>query len=171
MTTFVNITAEALPSMLLVAIWWGFLRSIRHSGYGIAFFSLFATTIHEACHWTCGLLLCARPTSMSLWPKRQGDSWVLGSVSFRTLTIWNAAPVAFAPLVMLPLGGLVFQYWMVPSFLDGAYLTWLLGGYVVACCFFACIPSSTDIRVGAASALMYSVIGYSLWRIASFVQS
>lgn len=84
---------------------------------------------------------------------------MLGSVSFRNLNIWNAAPVAFAPLAMLPLGTLVMLYWMVPAFQAGQYATWAAAGYLGACCFFSGLPSPTDIRVGALSALMYSTLG------------
>ena len=53
----------------------------------------------EAVHGLVGLLLFAKPRSFSIVPKRQGDTWVLGSVGFTNLNIWNAAPVAFCSSV------------------------------------------------------------------------
>jgi hypothetical protein len=153
-----------IPSLLLVLVWLGLMGSVRHSGYGIALLSLGATAIHEACHLVFGLILNAKPVSFSLWPKRQGKHWVLGSVGFSNLNIWNSPFVAFAPLAMLPLGWLVFQLWMRPAFRSGAYFSWLLAGYVVACCGFACLPSTTDIKLGALSAAMYCAIAFGLWR-------
>jgi hypothetical protein len=58
----------------------------------------------KALHGLVGLLLFAKPRSFSIVPKRQGDTWVLGSVGFANLNIWNAAPVAFAPVLMLGIG-------------------------------------------------------------------
>jgi hypothetical protein len=164
MSNFVAFSPDKFPSLLLVLVWLGLMRSLRHSGYGIAFLSLGATAIHEVCHLVVGTVLNAKPVSLSLWPKRQGKHWVLGSVGFSNLNIWNSAFVAFAPLAMLPLGWAVFQLWMLPAFRSGGYLSWLLAGYVAACCGFACLPSTTDIKVGALSAAMYCAIAYGLWR-------
>lgn len=162
---FILLTPEAIPSVVLASVWFLALRRARYSGWRVAMLSLVGTTGHELLHAGVGWVLCAKPTSFSIFPKRNGNTWVLGSVGFTNLNIWNSAPVAFAPLLLAGVGLLVFQHWMLPSFLGGLYLTWLLAGYVVACCFFACIPSSTDLRVGALSALMYSGIGYGLWRL------
>lgn len=160
-----NLGPEVIPSLCVVIAWLSFMRSVRRSGYIFALFSLCATAIHEACHWTCGFVLCAKPVSISLLPRRHGNLWVLGSVGFTNLSLWNAAFVAFAPLGMLPLGLLVLQHWMLPAYIEGAYVSWFSLGYVVACCFISCLPSTTDIRVGASSALMYLGIGYGLWRV------
>lgn len=134
------------------------MQSVRGSGYGFAFLTLGATVFHEACHWLCGVALNARPISVSIWPKRLGRRWTLGTVEFSNINIWNAAFVAFAPLATLPLGWVAFQFWMVPAFSSQAYLSWFLSGYVVACCGLAGFPSTTDIKVGALSAVMYSTL-------------
>lgn len=156
---------NALPSILMVLAWLGVLRSVRYSGWGIAFISLIGTALHEAAHWVVGFILCAKPVSVSLFPKRQGDTWQLGSVGFTNLNIWNSAPVAFAPLLLVGVAGLVFAAWMQPAFLAGSYVSWALAGYVTACSLFACWPSSTDFKIGALSGLMYGAIGYGLWRL------
>jgi len=161
-----QISPETLPSIVLVVAWWGFMRSVRYSGYGIALLSIASTWLHEMMHLIYGFLLGAKPVSFSLWPRRVGDSWVLGSVGFTNLNIWNSAFVAFAPLTMVPVGVALFQWWLMPAYLAGSYLEWLGAGYLVACCFFSCLPSTTDVRIGAASALMYSVLGYALWQAA-----
>jgi hypothetical protein len=157
------LTTDMLPSAILVLVWLGLMRSVRYSGWGVALISFVGTWLHELSHYLTGFLLCAKPMSFTLWPKRDGDQWVLGSVGFTNLNIWNAAPVAFAPLMLIGLGGLLFVYWSQPAFVSGHYLSWLLSSYVVACCFFSCLPSTTDIRIGALSGLMYGAIGCSLW--------
>ena len=102
MLTYANLNSVAgiVPSGLLVLVWWCALRSVRHSGWGIAMLTLVGTISHEALHAVVGWVFRARPTSFSIIPKRQRDCWVLGSVSFRNLNIWNSAPVAFAPLLL-----------------------------------------------------------------------
>lgn len=157
------ISADMVPSLVLVAAWFLLLRALRYTGYGIAFLSLAGTVLHEASHYFVGLVLGAKPQSVSLLPKKSGDYWVLGSVSFTGLNLLNAAFVAFAPLSLLGVAWLVFLGWIMPAYQDSAYLSWFLGGYVAACALFACIPSVTDIKVGAASALMYGGIGYLVW--------
>jgi len=152
-----------LPSILLLAAWLGVLRAARHSGWRIALLSLPGTVGHEALHLGAGWAFRARPTSFSIFPKREGDRWVLGSVGFTNLNIWNAAPVAFAPILLAGIGWLVFQFWTQPAFTAGEYVSWIVSGYVVATCLFSCMPSSTDIKVGALSGLMYGGIGYLLW--------
>lgn len=158
-------TRNNIPSLLLIILWLGLMHSMRFAGYGFALLSICGTCIHEACHLVFGYALNAKPLNISLWPKRQGRYLVLGSVGFANLNIWNAAFVAFAPLVMLPLGWRLFQFWMLSAYRAGSYFSWILAGYVVACCGFACFPSSTDIKAGALSAAMYLVLGYCLWRV------
>lgn len=148
---------------LLVAGWlWGMWR-LRASAYSLALLSLGSTWLHEMCHLLMGYLLRARPVSFSLLPHREGDYWVMGSVGFTNLNLWNAAPVAFAPLGLIGLGALIFQEWLLPAVATGAYLSALIASYGVACCFFSCLPSATDLRQGAGSAVLYGVVGYLLW--------
>lgn len=158
------------PSVLsgaLVAAWLGLMFALRRSGYLIALISLAATMLHEACHLLAGLVLNAQPQSITLIPKRQGRRWVLGAVAFSNLNLWNSAFVALAPLAMLPLGLWAFQAWMVPAFAAGAYASWSLAGYIVACCLFGGLPSGTDIRIGAASTVFYSlIVGAGWWLVA-----
>jgi hypothetical protein len=46
------------------------------------------------------------PTNISLFPRRKGKVWELGSVTFSNLRWYNAAPAALAPflILLLPLG-------------------------------------------------------------------
>ena len=153
-----------LPSALLVLGWLGLLRLARYSSWSLALFSLFGTALHESLHFLVGLLLGAKPVAVSLWPKRRGQQWVLGSVSFTGLNLLNSAPVAFAPLLLLGLAWLLVQYWLQPALLSGQYLSWGLAGYAVAACLFSCLPSGADIRIGALSAVLWCAIAYGVWR-------
>jgi hypothetical protein len=171
MLTFANLNSVAgiVPSALLVLVWWCALRSVRHSGWGIAMLTLVGTISHEALHAVVGWIFRAKPTSFSILPQRRRDCWVLGSVSFRNLNIWNSAPVAFAPLLLAWVGWLAFRHWTEPAFYSGHYISWLLSGYIVAVCLFSCIPSHIDIRMGALSGVMYVCVAGLLWAVAMSV--
>lgn len=114
-----------------------------------------------------GFVLGARPRSVSLWPKLKEDRWVLGSVGFENLNIWNGVFVSFAPLAMLPLGAVAFYHWMLPAYAAQAYTSWFFGGYVASCCVYACLPSPTDVHAGAPSLLLYGALAYCLWFLSS----
>jgi hypothetical protein len=156
-------TTDALASAVLILTWMGIMRSTRYSKWQVAFISFPGTVMHEALHGLMGLVLFAKPRSFSIFPKRQGDTWVLGSVGFANLNIWNAAPVAFAPFLMLGIGWLLYKHWVLPTFQIGNYLIWVVSGYVTACSLFSCMPSATDFEIGAWSGLLYGSISFGLW--------
>lgn len=158
--------SSSIPSGVLVFGWLLFLRASRTSGWRMALVSLPGTWLHEVAHWGVGLILAAKPVSFSLWPKKEGNSWVLGAVGFTGLNIWNSAPVALAPLLLFAFGGLAFVHLLQPLFEQERYGLWLVLGYPVAACLFSGLPSSTDIRVGALSICMYAAAGYVLWLLA-----
>lgn len=154
---------DAIPSVLLLVTWLCLLRWARYSGWGIAILTLIGTIGHEVLHAAVGWAVGARPRSFSIIPRRQKNGWILGSVGFGNLNIWNSAPAAFAPLLLAWVGWLVFRHWMLPAFHDGDYLSWLAAGYVAAVALFSCVPSHIDIKMGAMSALMYGFIGGVVW--------
>lgn len=156
----------AAPSLLLAAVWFAVLRYFRYSGYGIAMLSVAGTVLHEASHYCAGLILRAKPVSVNLFPKRQGNNWVLGSVGFTGLNIFNSAFVGLAPLSLLVIAWGVFNWWLLPAYEANQLLSWFIAGYVAACAVFSSIPSSTDIKISALSAMMYGVIGYGIWFLA-----
>ncbi|MFC0168373.1 hypothetical protein ACFFKC_09790 [Pseudoduganella danionis] len=163
-----TLSPAVLASGLLVLGWLALLRWLRHSLYLLALLSFCATVLHEACHWLVGLLLHARPIAVALWPRRQGQRWIMGAVSFRNLHLANAAPVALAPLALFPLGWLLARHWLLPAYAAGHYGSWTMAGYVVACCVVGGLPSVVDVRVGALSALLYVLLGVGLWQLAVY---
>lgn len=156
-------TPDMIPSAALVLGWFALLRAMRTSGLTLALVGLVGTLGHELLHLAAGVVFRAQPTSLSIFPRREGDRWVLGSVGFQNITLWNAAPVAFAPLLLAGVAWLAFEHWTQPAFAAANYVSWLISGYVVACSLFACVPSSTDLRIGAASAVMYGLGAYLVW--------
>lgn len=160
---FHQLHADHAPSLYLALAWVAFLRAGRDSPWVVALLSLPGTVLHELMHFSVGWFLGARPVSFNVVPERVGRRWVLGSVGFARINLLNGAPVAFAPLLMLPLGWIFLERWMMPAWASGDYGEWLLAGYIAGCCVFACLPSGADIRLGASSAVLWACIGCGLY--------
>jgi Peptidase M50B-like len=89
-------------SAIFFIAFWLWLRALNRFVRLWAFLNLPATFLHELAHAFVGILSGARPTRMSLWPKRVGStSWRLGSVGFTRLRWWNGGAVTLAPLLWL----------------------------------------------------------------------
>ncbi|MGD1074909.1 MAG: hypothetical protein ABR903_02340 [Thermodesulfovibrionales bacterium] len=150
-------------SIVLVAAWLVVMRLARRSAWQIALISLPGTALHELSHFLIGTLLLAKPVSVSLIPKRKGNGWQLGAVEFTGLNIINAAPVTYAPLLLVGLAWLLFDRWMMPVFKAGGYSVWVLSGYAVACALFSCLPSTTDIKASGLSPFAWGAVCYGVW--------
>jgi len=104
------------------------------------------TFAHELSHWLTGFLTNAQPTSLSIIPRKNGATYVLGSVFFRNVRWYNGAVVGFSPLLLLPCAYFIAiqradQLQIIPSAIDVALL------YLSAQCLIACIPSTQDIKI------------------------
>ena len=144
-----------MASVALVAVWLAGLFAAKGSGW-IVLLRLIGTSAHELAHFLAGLLTAAQPRSFSIIPRRTKAGWVLGAVEFSNLNVLNAAPVALAPLMLAGGSWACFTFWTVPAFHAGEYASWLLSGYVAAVGLCSSVPSSTDLRVGAASIVLYA---------------
>ena len=100
------------------------------------------TIMHEIAHAVAALLTGGRPSSFSVWPKRTGQGWILGSV-ISTPTILSAVPTALAPLGWLLIG----YYAMVAWPLRPVWMPEYLIVVIVYACSAACTPSWQDIKV------------------------
>jgi len=102
--------------------------------------------LHELAHFLIGILFRAEPSSFSLIPiRRDVGRWTLGSVTFRRVTAFNAVPIAFAPLGLIPFAYHVYRYWFtwLPLTLPNTlllYATLFLLAYNA-------LPSLQDVRV------------------------
>lgn len=152
------------PTVVSLACWQWLLARARKWLPITAILALPGTILHELAHVCVGLLAFARPTSVSLWPRRERGQFVLGEVGFRSVGYFNGAPVALAPLLLLPLAAWLFlgtvHAW------GGNLLSWATDGYLTAVLLRASIPSSADVRVAALSIMAYAIlctgIGYLL---------
>jgi hypothetical protein len=92
-----------------------------------------------------GILLRARPTGLSLIPRRVGSYWQLGSVSFSHITAFNAVPIAFAPLILAGIAYLVALNWFF--WFNPAFTTTLALYGVLFVLVYNALPSRQDLRV------------------------
>ncbi len=83
--------AGFIPSVALALIFVALLRAVRNSMWRVALLALPGTIAHELAHFVVGLLLLARPRGFSVWPRAQGHTWRLGSVSFGNIGLLNGA--------------------------------------------------------------------------------
>lgn len=157
-------------SCILLALWFGILIGAQRKIHYIALLGFPGVVLHETMHFLVGLILFAKPASFSLIPRRsqQGKGWELGSVTFTGLTIFNAAPVALAPLLLIAVAWFLFMHWMLPLFQMQLYWQWVLSGYVIACALVYSVPSSTDLKIGATSFLLWAVVAAGCWWLAMY---
>jgi hypothetical protein len=115
--------------------------------------------LHELAHLLTGILLRAQPAGFSLIPQRRGDGrWTLGSVAFRRVTAFNAVPIAFAPLGLVPLAYYAYRCWF-----DWLPVTFANTLFLYAAVFLLvcnALPSRQDLRVACnwKSVLLYGSI-------------
>ena len=152
-----------LYSCLLIGICLCVLLLAKRAVVSLALIGFPGVVLHETMHLIVGLVLFAKPQSMRLFPKRDGHGWQFGSVSFTGLNILNAAPVAYAPLLLLIVAWYLFQQWMVPLFMEQHYEAWAFVGYIISCALFYSLPSSTDIKVAGLSTLFWLILAFLGW--------
>jgi hypothetical protein len=146
----------------------------RASSSGIlamALWNLTGVILHELAHLLAGLLFRARPAGLSLFPRREGNFWRLGSVSFARITAFNAVPVAFAPLGLVGLA-----YWLARN-----WFTWCRPSLLATLALYAAVylllynalPSSRDLRLACnwRSIVLYSLLAAVAWYFRSAAPS
>lgn len=148
---------------LAALFWWWVLLRLRGSTWRFALVALVGTVLHELAHFLVGVVTGAKPVSLRLFPQRTAQGWVLGSVTFEQVTLLNAAPVAFAPLLLFALAPILGLYWAAPAARDGSWWMWLFATYVCANALDAGWPSRADVSMGANSALMYGAAAGAIW--------
>jgi len=148
-----------LGGVILFLALWGINRRAQASGILLlALWNLAGVILHELAHIVIGILLRARPTNISLIPRRRGNIWQLGSVSFTRITAFNALPIALAPLILAGIAWLVslnWYLWLNPSLAS----TLALYGVLFVLLYNA-PPSRQDLRVACnwRSLLLYGTL-------------
>lgn len=146
--------------ILLVVMILCLKRRTYRSMFLAALINIPGTILHETAHFIVGLLLWAKPTTFSLFPKKSGDTYTMGSVGFRNIAFYNAFPSAMAPLALL-----WAAFWFNNWYLTNAkitiwnYLVFILLETVI---IENAVPSSTDFRVAFSRPLGILLYGFLL---------
>lgn len=155
-----HITVFLAASVVMGAIH----RRLSSSGsFWAILYCLPFTVMHESAHYAVALLTGGRPSSFSVWPRRAGNRWVLGSVA-AVPTLISAFPTALAPLWWLVAGYFTLAFWPFRP----VWLPDYLIAVILYACTAACTPSWQDIRVALThplSTLLWGVAGYGVWRL------
>jgi hypothetical protein len=108
---------------------------------------------HELAHFIVAFILMSDPMPISLIPHREGDRWVLGSVSF-TAHWWSAGPAALAPLYLLP--GLIYVLFVHAGQWPPGWQ--IVSGYFCATLAWGLMPSPADWQIA-----FFSPVGTLFW--------
>jgi hypothetical protein len=136
-----------------------YLKDTAHSISLYALVTLPGTFLHELMHYTMAGLLGGHPGNFSLIPS--GNT--LGSVTF-VPNWYNAASVGLAPLLLAPLT----VFFAALSSRSNNPLKMVGGGYLAACSWVACTPSSQDFSVALVPTswpLALSILWFTTWVI------
>jgi hypothetical protein len=112
-------------------------------------FTVAGTICHELAHYCVGLLTGARPTSLTIIPRRVGRNWELGSVTLTRVRWYNAAPAALAPFLIIALPFLVARWRTAPGWTFQP--ADLLIAFALAPQFLSFWPSPVDWRIALRS--------------------
>jgi hypothetical protein len=145
-----------VPSILL-AILINFLAR-RHPVFFL--FRLAGTICHELAHFTVGFLTGAEPRSLSIIPRRNGNSWQLGSVMLTNIRWYNAAPAALAPMLIILIPAFV-AFWRTQHGLNFEVIDIALA-FLLAPQFLSFMPSLADWKI-ALQSWPYLAVAGALW--------
>jgi hypothetical protein len=120
-------------------------------------FTVAGTICHELAHFAVGLLTGARPTSLTVIPRRVGRNWELGSVTLMRVRWYNAAPAALAPVLIIALPFLVARWRTTPGWTFQP--TDLLIAFALAPQFLSFWPSAVDWRIALRSWPYLLIVG------------
>jgi hypothetical protein len=138
------------PSAALALV----IRALAGSHPLFFLFTVAGTICHELAHYCVGLLTGARPTSLTVIPRRVAKAgarshWELGSVTLTRVRWYNAAPAALAPFLIILLPLLVAHWRTAPGW--RFQLSDLLIAFALAPQFLSFWPSAVDWRIALRS--------------------
>jgi hypothetical protein len=146
-----------LPSAALAFL----IRLLAGSHPLFFLFTVAGTICHELAHYCVGLLTGARPSSLTVIPRRVGRHWELGSVTLTHIRWYNAAPAALAPFLIIALPFLVAWWRTGPGWtFQPADLAL---AFALAPQFLSFWPSKVDWRIALRSWPWLLIIGAGLW--------
>lgn len=140
---FQQIVFAAFGAML----WFWVSRKASSNIYATSFLNLPFTALHELAHLTVALLTFGKASKLSLMPKKNGEQYVLGSVTIEKANAINAFPIAFAPLTLLFIPIELFHAWF--NFFGNSVIALIGLSFLTAAITQNAMPSKQDLRVAA----------------------
>lgn len=125
--------------------------------YMSALVNIPGTFLHEMSHFIVGLIFNACPTRFDLFPKKQGDCYVMGSVGFRNVNFYNAIPSALAPLLLLIIG-YYFNGWFFLN-IKVTYFSYISYVLLQTIIIENAVPSRQDFKVAFSYPLGFLLYG------------
>lgn len=140
-----NAVIDVLPSVIIALL----IRSLSKHFLVAWFLMLPGVLAHELWHWIAGVITAGKPFNLSLWPRKEGKSYVLGSVSFRNITWFNGVFIGLAPVMNL------LSFYLLASnvhlFDELSILELIALWYLMACLLLSSVPSPADYKVALSS--------------------
>ena len=142
---YFDLLAYLLPSVVLALL----IRFLARMHPFFFLLTMAGTLCHEVAHYCVGLVTFARPSAISIIPRRAGRNWKLGSVSFGNICWYNAAPTALAPMFVIAIPFLVAAWRIYPGWTFEALDIPI--AFLLAPQFLSFWPSGTDWRIAVRS--------------------
>lgn len=134
-----------LPAILLAIVFRALAR--RASVFLVLY--LAGTVMHELAHLIAAILTNARPVSFSIFPRRSGNGWVLGSVSCANIRWYNGIFVGLAPIAVACIPFAVAAWRTQHGTMWEWRDAWI--AVLLAPQFMSCWPSWADWKIAARS--------------------
>lgn len=147
------LSISAIDYIAISWVWAGSLYAVRFGMWPYSLIGFPGVFAHEMMHFLMAKLLWANPSLPNMIPRRHGDTWVMGSVSFEP-TFINSIPVALAPLLLLP-ASILLAAEILPNAHGWQYFGWI---WLIGSALHACMPSRQDWKVAMPAILAVAIV-------------
>lgn len=117
------------------------IKESKRSYFTMVVIYLPGVILHELMHYIVASIL-AKPLSFSVWPKKEGSQVTLGTVKVAGVNWLTSAPIAMAPLLLVPVSYFVFMQ----SIQFDSYLSKAIGLFLTVNILNSATPSIPDFK-------------------------
>jgi len=159
--TFFVVSDNVFLGAIYILIFNIFISMLLFNKYLKILFFVPGTIVHEFWHFLFSLIFNGKPSSFSIIPKFEQNRIVLGSVSNRNITWYNAFLIGFAPLMSF-----VIVFYIYKDYLSYSQpLLFVSLSFFMSIILRNAIPSTTDVKLAfkySLPVLVLLAIGYLL---------
>jgi hypothetical protein len=106
-------------------------------------FTSIGTMAHELAHFTISFLTNGKPRGFNLIPYKEGDYYVLGSITSNNSDWYNQALISLAPVLLLPIS-FIFLNSMILT--ETSIIQVILKSFIFTNLFIGSLPSISDFK-------------------------